>query len=86
MSIQIKAIFCSITLIFIVGVIVTCLLWLCLEEINHNHIFIIAILTSVIAPRYEVISSQSGKSLKLTGIFILIYNALKDCKKQTNYK
>jgi hypothetical protein len=62
--------------------IVTGMLWIFLREINHNHIFLIAIATTLLTPRFEVISSQSGKKLKINGITIRLYYAMKNWKRK----
>lgn len=81
-SIHLKALFYSIMLVIIVCLSVTSLLWICLGGINHNHIFLITLATALLSPRFEVISSQSGKSLKINGITIMLYNALIAWKKR----
>ena len=86
MSINLKGLFYSFLMVLSIGLVITAILWLFTDGLNYEHIPIIAIVIVVFSPRFEVVTSQSGKSLQLKGLSIMIFNTYKNWKRRRKNK
>lgn len=82
MSIYLKWLIYSLIILVSVGSFVIGMLWLITGGLTSKHIWLIIIATILLSPRFEVITSQSGKSLQMKGLPLMIFHALNNWRKR----
>ncbi len=86
MLIYLKGLLYSFVFMAIVGLIIAGLVWFSFGSLSNKYLLIILIITIVLSPRFEVISSQSGKSLQIKGLSIMFFNSYKNWIRRKNKK
>ena len=86
MSVNLKGLIYSFLMVLSIGLVVTALLWFFSGGLNYKHIPIITIAIIVLSPRFEVVTSQSGKSLQMKGLSIMIFHSYKNWRKRRENK
>ena len=86
MSINLKGLVYSFLMVLSIGLVITALLWLFTGGLNFKHIPIITITVVVLSPRFEVVKSQSGQSLQMKGLSVMLFHSYKNWRRRRENK
>lgn len=78
MMFSLKGVIITILMYITAGLVITGLFWVFNGVVTSKNIALISIAIVVLSPRFEVIASQSGKSLQVTGISVMLFHSLKN--------
>ena len=82
MMFSLKGVIITILMYITAGLVITGLFWVFNGVMTSKNIALISIAIVVLSPRFEVISSQSGKSLQMTGISVMLFHSIKNLSKR----